>query len=334
MSVDQTVLDLQAIYDIHAGKQGLSASRYSYDNTRRLVETNTVAAYIEALRAKAEVKRTDSDVKTAQTLYELATDQHNVGIVTGLDVSRAEVQLRNAEQESISARNNYQVAIMFLAKTIGIPPQTPLVLKDELGYEQPVGKTRQELTDMAFKMRPDFREIKAREKASDLLVKSARAEYLPKLLFHFDYGANGLTPDDAVISTWTIAGVLSVPIFNGGRTIANVGLAKADLMRVQSQVADVSNQVEFDVGSAYLSLDSTYEQVKVARSGLDLAQKSLELSKDRFKHGLTNNVEVINAQNDLVRSEENLIRAFYDYNLSRVAMARAIGDIGMLYELK
>jgi outer membrane protein len=334
VSVDQAILDLEAIYNIHASKQGVSASEFSYDNTRRLVETNTVAAYIEALRSNAEVKRTAADLKTAQTLYDLAIDQHNVGIDTGLDVTRAEVQLRNAEQDAISAKNDYEVALMFLAKTIGISPQTPLTLKDELDYEQTVGKTRQELMDLAFKTRPDLLELNARKKESALLVKSARAEYLPKLLFHFDYGANGLIPDDAVIPTWTIAGVLTVPIFNGGRTIADIGRANAGLMHVQSQIADLKNQVEFDVGSALLSLDSAHEQVKVARSGLNLAEKSLELSRDRFKHGLTNNVEVINAQNDLVRSEENLIRAFYNYNLSRVALARAIGDINLMYELR
>jgi len=333
VSVDQTVLDLAAIYNIHAGKQGVSASKFSYENTRQLVETNTVAAYIEALRSGAEVKRTASDLITAQTLHQLAKDQLEVGIDTGLDVTRAEVQLRNAEQEAINAKNNYEVALMFLAKTIGISPQTPLALKDVLDYEQVIGKTRQELIDIAFYTRPDLRELKAREKQYTLLAKSARAEYMPKLLFHFDYGANGLTPDDAVIPTWTIAGVLSVPIFNGGRTVADIGRANADLMHVKSQVADLKSQIEFDVGSALLSLDSAYKQVKVARSGLTLAEKSLELSRDRFKHGLTNNVEVINAQNDLVRSEENLIRAFYSYNLSRVALARAVGDINLMYEL-
>jgi outer membrane protein TolC len=333
VSVEQTILDLTAIYNIHAGKQGVSASEFSYDDTRQVVETRTVAAYIEALRSVAEVKRTASDQKTAQTLYQLAEDLHKVGIDTGLDVTRAEVQLRNAQQEAIAAKNNHEVALMFLAKTIGISPQTPLALKDELDYERTIGKTRQELIDTAFKTRPDLLALKARENEYNLLTKSARAEYLPKLLFHFDYGANGLTPYDAVIPTWTVAGVLRVPIFNGGRTIADIGRANANLIHVKSQIDDLKNQIEFEVGSALLSLDSAYESVKVARSGLTLAQKSLELSQDRFKQGLTNNVEVINAQNDLVRSEENLIRAFYNYNLARVALARAVGNINLVYEL-
>lgn len=334
VSVDQTILDLEAIYNIRASKQQVSASRHSYDNIRQIVETNTVSAYIGVLRSDAEVKRTQTDLKTAQTLYNLAKDLLKVGIATELDVTRAQVQLRNAEQNLLEAKNNLEVTRMFLARTMGISPSTPLTLNEGLRFEEVIQKSKEEAMDMAFKTRPDLLALKARENELSFRVKSARAEFFPKLEFHADYGANGLTPEEAVIPTWTIAGVLKIPIFNGGRTISDIQRTKAQLDQIQSQIADLNNQIEFDVGSALLNLNSAAKQVGVARDGVDLAQKSLKLSQDRFNQGLTNNVEVVNAQDNLARAEENLIRALYNYNLARVSLTRAIGDITLVYSLK
>jgi outer membrane protein TolC len=334
VSVDQTILDLETIYNIRASRQQVSASQHSYDNIQQIVETNTVSAYIDVLRSDAEVKRTQADLNTAQVLYNLANDLLKVGIATGLDVTRAQVQLRNAEQALLEAKNNLEVTRMFLARTIGISPSIPLTLKEGLQFEEVIQKSKEEAMDLAFKIRPDLLALKARENEFALRVKSARAEFFPKLGFHADYGVNGLTPEEAVIPTWIIAGVLKIPIFNGGRTIANIQRTKAQLDQIQSQIADLSNQIEFDVGSALLNLNSAAEQVGVAKDGVNLAQKSLKLSQDRFNQGLTNNVEVVNAQDDLARAEENLIRALYKYNLARVSLARAIGDITLVYSLK
>ncbi len=334
VSVDQTILDFQAIYNIRASKEGVAASEHSFDNTQQIVETNTVAAYIDVLRSDAEVKRTQADLKTAQTLYNLAKDLLKVGIDTGLDVTRAQVQLQNAEQALLEAKNNLEVTRMFLARTIGISPSIPLVLKEGLEFEEVIQKSKEEAMDLAFKIRPDLLALKSREHEFALRVKGAKAEWLPKLGFHADYGANGLTPDEAVIPTWTIAGTLRIPIFNSGRTIADIRRTNAQLEQIQSQISDLKNQIEFDVGSALLNLNSASEQVEVAREGVSLAQKSLKLSQDRFNQGLTNNVEVVNAQNDLARAEENLIRALYNYNLARVSLAKAIGDITLVYNLK
>ena len=226
------------------------------------------------------------------------------------------------------------MARQFLARTIGISPSTPLTLENGLQFEEVIQKSKEEAMDLAFKIRPDLLALKSRENEFVLRLEGAKAEWLPKLGFHFDYGANGLTPDEAVIPTWTVAGVLRVPIFDGGRTIADIHRAKAQLNQIQSQIADLKNQIEFDVGSALLSLNSASEQVEVARDGVSLAQKSLKLSQDRFNQGLTNNVEVVNAQDDLARAEENLIRAIYTYNIARVSLARAIGDITLVYDLK
>jgi outer membrane protein len=332
-SIDEVFLDFEAIYDIRASKIGIIASKYSFDDIRQLVQTNTVAAYIDVLRLDAEVRKTQSDVETSKALFDQAEDLFKGGMATELDVKRARVQLLNDEQALLESENNFQIAVLFLAKTIGISPSTPLALEDRLKFDNVVQRPLEDLLVLAFEKRPDLLSLKATEKKYALLIKSAQAEPLPKLGLHADYGASGLTISDSVIPTWSILGFMRIPIFTGGRTIANIGRARSQLTQIQSQIKDLSNQIEFDVRSAVLRLNSSAKQVDVARAGVDLANSSLSLSRDRFESGYTDNVEVVIAQNDLARARENLIRALFDFNQARVSLAKAIGDITLVYEL-
>ncbi len=333
-NIDQIFLDFEAIYDIRASKQGIIASKHTFDNIGQLVQTNTVEAYIDGLRLDAEVRKSQSDVKTSKALFDQAEDLLKGGMATELDVKRARVQLLNDQQALLESENNFQIALLFLAKTIGISPSTPLTLEDSLKFEHEVQKPLEDLIVLAFEKRPDLLSLKASEKRFTLLTKSAQAEPFPKLGLHADYGASGLTISDSVIPTWSILGFMRIPIFTGGRTLANIGRARAQLSQIQSQITDLSHQIEFDVRSAVLRLNSSAKQVEVARAGVDLANSSLSLSRDRFEAGYTDNLEVVVAQNDLARARENLIRALFDYNQARVSLAKAIGDITLVYELK
>jgi outer membrane protein len=333
-NLDEVFLDFEAIYDIRASKNEIIASKHSFDNIRQLVQTNTVAAYIDVLRLDAEVRKTQSDVKTSKVLLKQAEDLLKGGMATELDVKRARVQFLNDEQALLESENNFKVALMFLAKTIGISPSTPLTLEDRLKFEQAIQRPLEDLVSLAFEKRSDLLSLKAREKKFALLVKSAEAEPLPKLGLHADYGASGLTIAESVIPTWSILGFMRIPIFTGGRTLANIGRTRSQLTQIQSQIYDLSNQIEFDVRSAVLRLNSSAKQVDVARAGVDLSDESLSLSRDRFESGFTDNVEVVIAQNDLARARENLIRALFNYNEARVSLAKAIGDITLVYELR
>jgi len=333
-NIDETFLDFEAVYDIKASKQNIVASEHSFNNIRQLVQTNTVAAYIETLRLEAEVRKAQSDVDTSKTLFKQAFDLNYARMATKLDVKRARVQLLNNEQTLLESENNYKIALMFLAKTMGISPSTPLTLEDSLKFEHVIQEPLEEMLDLAFSKRSDFLSLKANEKEYIYRIKSAKMQPLPKLGLHADYGASGLTIVDSVIPTWSVMGFIRIPFFNGGRTLAKIGEAKAQLTQIQAQIDDLINQINFDVHSSLLRLDSSAKEVDVAREGVGLADKSLELSRDRFEAGYTDNVEVVLAQNDLARARENLIRALFNYNQSRVSLAKAIGDISLVYELK
>ena len=96
--------------------------------------------------------------------------------------------------------------------------------------------------------------------------------------------------------------------------------------RIDDQIADLRRGIEEDIREALLNLDSAAEQVAVAQEGQDLAQRELELAQDRFEAGTANNVEVVTAQDELARAEENYILAVSSHVDAKFALARAMGD--------
>jgi outer membrane protein TolC len=124
---------------------------------------------------------------------------------------------------------------------------------------------------------------------------------------------------------------LSVTIFDRDRN-GEAAELQAQLRRVERQMNDARLGVEQELRQALLDLDSAAEEVSVAGAGLDLAQKEVELAQLRFSQGVTNNVEVISAQDALSRAQQNQIVALTHHVDARISMARALGNTEASYE--
>jgi outer membrane protein TolC len=118
---------------------------------------------------------------------------------------------------------------------------------------------------------------------------------------------------------------LKFNIFDGGRIGADEIQAKAALKQRQDELADLGGQIDYQIRAAFLDLQSAADQVTVAKSNLELANETLAQSRDRFTAGVTDNIEVVQAQQSVAGANDNLIFALYAHNLAKVALARALG---------
>ncbi|MFI5088421.1 MAG: TolC family protein, partial [Terriglobales bacterium] len=150
------------------------------------------------------------------------------------------------------------------------------------------------------------------------------AGYSPPFVSAENYGELGRVPGD-VLPTYAVAGTLNIPIFQGGKVHGDVLKAEASLRQAQAQMADVRGQVDQDIRNALLDLKSSSDQVEVAQSSVNLAEQALTQSQDRFSAGVTDNLEVIQAQEAVATAHENLISSLYLHNLAKVSFARALG---------
>jgi len=262
-------------------------------------------------------------VETSAALEKLARDQHDQGLATGVDVLRAQVALERDQQNLLVARNQYQVALISLERYIGIRPGTPITLAEPLEYHRlEIPDADQTLND-ALRARADYRSLDAQRQALIEQEKASHARYYPTLQATGNYGAIGREIYQ-LPATGLIQATLSIDIFDRDRNGERKQL-ESQLKQLDDQIADLSRGIEQELRTAVLNLQSAEDQVRVTEQALDLAQKELTLATDRFRNGLTDNIEVITAQSSVAEAEEDRIEALARHADARMALARAMG---------
>ena len=320
----QSVFNRPAFLRVRAESEEAHAARQSHQDVREQVVVAVGAAYLQTVAHGARMHSAQAQRDTAHALHQQAVDRLNAGTAAAIDVLRAHVQLKGREQQLIAARNDLAKQKLALARLIGLPLGQAFTVADE-ALHPPLGSaTPDDALRRSYSARPDHQTLQAHVRALELRRKAASAAALPALSLSLDYGAVGVTPTSA---TGTVAGfaAITIPLFQGGRVRAEVSQADAALAQGRAELENLRGQIEQDVRSALLDLDSAAEQVDVARSMIDLAGQTLQQARDRFTAGVTNNIEVVQAQEAVASASETLIVSEYLYNLAALGLARATG---------
>src|SRR5271166_4393430 len=320
-----TVLDFHSISNIQAASQNVKAAQFTYRDARDTVVTAVSANYLLTIAQEWRVTATEAELQTAQALYQLAEDQEKAGLAPNIDTLRARVQLQAQIEALIQAQNDLEKQRISLARVIGLPVQQKFRLLNRVPY-QPLPEIELESAfERALQTRSDYQAALASLRAAQLSREAAWKQRLPSIGLAGEYGVLGNTPD-AMSPNWSAAATLRIPIFLGGRVEADVRQTEAVLKQRQAQVDNLRGRIEQDVEDALLDLKAAAQQVEVARLGLELAQQALAQSQDRFAAGVTNNVEVIQGQQQLAAANEQYIAGLYAHNIAKVLLARAIGN--------
>jgi outer membrane protein TolC len=324
VALSQSVFDLEAINATRAESHNVAAARLNVRSARDLVVLVVANLYLQSLAGASRVQSSEAQVQTAQAIFDQATSMRASGIVAGIEVLRAEVQLGSERQRLTAARNDYEKSKLQLARVIGLPPGQPFTIDEELPFVPFPELTLEQALERAYANRPDFLAAQERLKAAEAERQSAIGEWLPSLSVNADYGRIGLTPSTSE-STYTIAGAVNVPIFNGGRTKGRIMQADADLRSRRSELEDLRAGIDFDVRSAFFDLRASNEQLDVATRSRDLANQQLTQARDRFAAGVASNIEVVQAQEAVATASEQYINAVYSFNIAKALLARDLG---------
>jgi len=325
-SLSQSVLDFSAIRRYQASRAGAKAADSESRATQDQVARQVAGFYFGSLRAEARVQAAEANVKLAEELLRLSINQQQAGTGTGLEVTRARVQLANERQALLVANNERRQANLQLLKAIGLPLETPLRFTYPLDFAPvDVPPSEQALT-AALDERADYAAQQKREESARLSYSGAKMERLPSVVGFADYGTIG-TSINNTIPTRTVGLSVRVPIFDGGRRDARRGESRSAYEQEKIRTADLKQQIELELQLAMDSLGSAKDQVQVASDGLKQAGDELERASRRYKEGLANSLEVTDAQTRLARARDNRIAALYLYNVARVDLGQAMGTI-------
>jgi outer membrane protein TolC len=320
----QNIVDLESYRGLKASERAVDGGKMDERDARDLIVRVIAGLYLNAQSAAARADAAQSRVTDSSTLYKLAKDKHDAGTATGVDVLRAQVQLANDRQALLVAENQLKQALLALARNLGMSPATPLELAEPLNYRSLSQPEIETIAPAALLARADYLSLASQRQALVEQQRANRARSYPKLSINGNFGEIGRSIG-GVASTGLLQGQIDFTVFDRDRNGEAQELASR-LKRVDDQIADLRRGIDEDLREALLNLDSAAEQVSVAREGQDLAQRELELSQDRFQSGTTNNVEVVTAQDELARAEENYILAVSSHVDAKFALARAMGD--------
>jgi outer membrane protein TolC len=320
----QNVIDLASYRGYKASERTLEAGKMDYRDARDLIVRAIATLYLNTQSAAARVDAAQSRVIDSSALYKLAKDKHDAGTATGVDVLRAQVQLANDKQALLIADNQRKQALLELARNMGMSPATPLELAEPLNYRALNQPEIESLVPTALLARADYLSLASQRQALVEQQRASHARYYPKLSINGNFGEIGRSIG-SVQSTGLLQGQIDFTLFDRDRN-GEVQELASRVKRIDDQIADLRRGIEEDIRDALLNLDSATEQVAVAKEGQELARRELQLAQDRFQSGTANNVEVVTAQDELARAEENYILAVSSHVDAKFALARAMGD--------
>ena len=328
-SVSQSAFDFSAIRRYQAARVGVDAARAEDENTRNQVADQVSRAYLAGLRAQAVVDTAKADGELAERLLRLALSQKDAGTGTGIEVTRARVQLANVQQRQIVAENDRDRAHLQLMRAMNLKLETKVRLTDVMKYAPLESTTLEKAMEAAKSSRADLKAQLKKEENARLTYSSVKYERLPSLAAFGDYGTIG-TGFEHNHPTRVYGLSLRVPIFDGGRRDARRAESASQMRQEGIRTNDLRQQVELDVRLALDGLKAADLLVKTAEEGLQLAEGELAQAERRYKAGVGTSVEVTDAQNRLSRARENRVAALFSDNLARIDLNSATGTIQSL----
>ncbi|MBZ5594153.1 MAG: TolC family protein [Acidobacteriia bacterium] len=331
ISGSQNIFDFSSIRRFQAARVTVEATKAEVEGTRNQVADQVARAYLTALRADADVATAQSNVELSEALLRLANSQKTAGTGTGIEIVRAQVQLANDHQQLLVAQTGRTRAHLQLLKTLGLRLDGDVELTDKLGYKPADNIPVDQAVKTALETRVELKAQQGHEGNARLSFSATKWERLPTLAFFGDYGTIGTGPN-AAFPTRTYGVSLKVPLFDGGRRDARRSEALSEYKQEQVRTHDLRDQIELDIRVALDSVKSAEAQVAAAREGVELSEKELAQARRRYKAGVTNSIEVTDAQTRLQRARDNLTSALFNHNLARIDLSTAMGTIQALVD--
>ncbi len=320
---------------IEGWKAAGAAERSAYFNkmsARGEVVQQVAIAYLRAIADESQVENAKALVAQAQMLLDHEHAAHEAGTVANLDELRARVQLESQQQALIAAQNQQAKDLILLQREIGIDPGQEIALTDPAPYSDLAEQTPEEVRALAYRSRQDYQNLQNQAVEYKAVHSIYRSERLPTLSFSSYYGTSTVN-GAGTHGDFSAIGTLNFPIFREARLRGDEDASKAELDSINAQLADLRNHIDEQVRAALLDVGANKQLVDVARSNVDLATRALSDETDRVNAGVDDNLPLVTAQATRATAENNLVESLYQYNVSKLLLARAAGVLEQQYRL-
>lgn len=327
----QSLFDISQYMSYRSAQASEKAAFYNTQSSRGLVVLTVGTTYLQAVAAASEVENARALLRTDETLLYQAQEMHKAGVVANLDELRARLTYQTQQQALIAAENAFEKAKINLNREIGLPAAQKIALMDAAPFQDLAAMTLEEARQQAYASRQDYQSIQAQVKAAQLNQRAAKYERLPTLSAGGNYGLTGVV-GSTYHGTFAAVGTINFPIFKEAKIRGDRSVADAQLSNTMSQMADTRSKIDAQLRDSMLDVQTAQELVRVSRSNVELATKTLEQVTDRFQAGIDDNLPVVTAQSTLANAQNQLIASLYKFNQAKLGLARNLGIIDTQYK--
>lgn len=324
VAFSDTGLNMRTLYLYRASQQDVAAQRFSLEDAGNVVVLAVGTAYLQVQASGARVETAKAELDVARELEAQALNRVQSGLSAEIEGLRATVERQTSEQRLTVAQANLEKDKLTLARVIGLPDGQPFAITTSAVYQHWNGGGLAEALQQAGENRADVKSARAAAEASRLGKRAAQMERIPGVALNGYYGPLGTTLGNST-TTYSLTATVSVPLFTGGRIRSDIDDASADLDRRQSEYRDLQGRVNYEVRNAFMDLNAAENAVHVAEKNTRLSERTLEQARDRFANGVTNNLEVVQAQQEVAAANENYISSLFAHNLAKLTLLRAMG---------
>jgi len=324
--------DLELLSNIHAARERVVESKYDAETTRQSTLLAVLEFDINLLQAESRIAAAAARLRTAEAVYKQAQESEAAGSASRLDLARMGQEVFIERANLAQATRDRDVVRAMLLETIGLDQNDGFQIEaPELASFGERLRSVNQIRNGALEERPELGALEAHKRAAQFDREAARRERLPKLAFSGDYGVLGQGPDRS-LSTYTLAGAVTIPLFTGGRIRANIEAAESRVAQTEAELHKTRLAVSEQVQRAAIESDAARETLSAASSATAEARQALDLSRLRFRAGIATSVDVATAESALAESEDFEIRTRYDWYLAEARLARAEGNVYWFFD--
>jgi outer membrane protein TolC len=323
-TLTQNIADFTAINNYRSSTEILKADEQYAQDARDLVVLAVAGGYLQVLTAQARVDSARAQLETAKALFKQTDERRQAGLNAQIDSNRSRVQMQTQQQRLTTIENDLAKQKINLARLVGLPPNEHFELADDIAFSPAPQFTPEEALKQAIDRRADLKAAEAQLRAAERSLAAAKAERYPSLALSADYGAIGTNPSNSH-GTFTVTGSLKFPIWQGGRAEGDIAQAQASLEQRRAELADIKGRIESDIRQALLDVETAAGQIDVAKSNQEVSRQTLDLTRQRLEAGITDPVEVVQAQESVATADLDYISSLFAHNLAKLTLARAIG---------
>ena len=331
LTLEQPVIDFSLGSALAAAGHGTAASEASYDRALSDVALDARLAYYRVLLADADVTVAVNALELARQRLDQVQLFFDVGTAAEFDLLTARVALEGARPDHIRAVNAQRLAYNELKRETGIPFSTGVALADSLAYV-PVEIALDAAVATALEQRGDLIAQRETVALTRELVDVQRTEGYPSISLFLNLNRRAsseeIWPEDRDFTqSATAALALDIPIFDGRRNQGLTLQARADYVAAVERQHALERDVELQVLDAWQSVQAAAEGVDATQATLELAQRAYDIATVRFRSGLSTQLELDEAEQNLIEAQSDAAEALYSHMAARALLLHAMGEI-------